>query len=68
MNNGFVKKIMLLAFSLGLGGCASTGTPLATSAVDQPILSAAEAHSMIRVSVRTLPLPASHETTVAAND
>jgi hypothetical protein len=67
MNNGIVKKIMLLAFSLGLGGCASTSTPLATSAVDKPILSAAEAHSMIRVSVRTLP-PVSHETTVAAND
>lgn len=68
MNNGIVNKIILLVLIFTLGGCAGTGTPSAASNVEKPILSAAEAQSMISVSVRTLPPPVSHEKVVAAND
>ena len=68
MNKGIVKQIMMLGIFVALSGCASTGAPFAANSEGKPILSAAEAQSMIRVSVRTLPPPAYPETTVAAND
>jgi len=72
MHKGIVNKIILLLSIIALGGCAAGGTPLAVNAEDKPILSAAEAQSMIRVSVRTLPPPAGkdigNETIVAAID
>jgi hypothetical protein len=72
MKNGIISKIVLLVFLIALGGCAASGTPLTDNIEDQPILSAAEAQSMIRVTVRTLPPPAGqtigNETIVAAID
>ena len=72
MNKGIGTKIILLLTIIVLGGCASGGTPLPVNSDDKPILSAAEAQSMIRVSVRTLPPPAGkdigNETIVAAID
>jgi len=72
MHKGIVNKIILLLSIIALGGCAASGTPLAVNADDKPILSAAEAQSMIRVTVRTLPPPVGHEmadeTIVAAID
>ena len=47
MNKGIVKVIMVLTAAVAFSGCSSMGTP-------QPILSAAEAQSTIRVDVRLL--------------
>jgi len=62
MQKGIVNKIILLMSIAILGGCAASATPRTTNTAHKPILSAAEAQAMIRVSVRTLPPPAGQET------
>jgi uncharacterized protein YceK len=54
MNKGFVYIIMVLAALLALGGCSSVPAQQGSDNRDTPIMSAAEAKSMIRVEVRAL--------------
>jgi len=66
MKKGVVNKIVVLALLLTVSGCSTTSTQGLVSAYDRPILSAAEAESMIRVEVRT-PEQVSTEQVVAAS-
>ena len=54
MNKGIVRIISVLAVLAVLAGCSSIATQRAANVSDKPILSAAEAQSMIRVTVRTI--------------
>jgi len=53
MNKGIVNKIMVLVAIFALGGCSSIATQSTGQNRERPILSAAEAQSMIRVTVTT---------------
>lgn len=64
MKTGIVNIILLAA--LALGGCSTVSVQQLSEKYDRPILSAAEAESMIRVEVRTLEPMAVEETVVAA--
>lgn len=65
MKTGIVNIIMLGV--LALSGCSTVPVQQLSEKYDTPILSAAEAKSMIRVDVRTLELIAVEETVVASN-
>jgi hypothetical protein len=68
MKAGIVNIIMVSAASLVLGGCSTVSVQQLSEKYDRPILSAAEAASMIRVEVRELqPMPV-EETVVASID
>lgn len=54
MNKGFVYIIMVLTSLLALGGCSTVPAQQASDSNDTPIMSAADAESMIRVEVREL--------------
>ena len=54
MNKGTVNIITVLAAILVLGGCATTTTQQPGDTGNPPILSAADARSMISVEVREL--------------
>lgn len=54
MNKGFVYIIMVLASFFVLGGCSTVPAQQAGDNSDAPIMSAADAKSMIRVEVRAL--------------
>lgn len=54
MNKGFVYIILVLASLIALGGCSTAPAQQASEISDTPIMSAAEAKSMIRVEVRAL--------------
>jgi uncharacterized lipoprotein YajG len=54
MNKGFVYIITLLAALFALGGCSTVPAQQAVDNSDTPIMSAADAKSMIRVEVRAL--------------
>jgi len=54
MNKGFVYIILVLASLLALGGCSAVPAQQASKSHDTPIMSAADAKSMIRVEMRTL--------------
>ena len=66
MNTKTNSKIIVLSAIMGLGGCATSEPIQSIYADQQPILSATEAQSMIRVSVRTLPHPDVVESIVAS--
>lgn len=58
MNTRKVNIIALITALLMLSACSTTDTQHSSSSGGRPILSAAEADSMIRVEVRTLePVP-----------
>ena len=61
MNKGIVKTIMVLAAVIAFSGCSSIATK-------QPILSAADAKSNIRITVKTLEPVVVEDTLVAATD
>jgi len=65
MNKGFVNIITVLAALLALGGCSTISVQQLSDKYDNPIMSAAEARSTIRVEVRALE-PVSADETVAA--
>jgi len=65
MKKGIVNIIGVLAMLLALSGCGTTSNPRLAPTYGQPILSAAEAKSMIRVEVRALE-PISAKQAVAA--
>ncbi len=54
MKQGIVNIIRVLVVLSAVSGCSTTSVERFASADDRPILSAAEAGSMIRVEVRTL--------------
>jgi hypothetical protein len=54
MNKGFVYIIMVLASFFVLGGCSTVPAQQASDNNEPPIMSAADAKSMIRVEVRPL--------------
>lgn len=65
MNTGKVNIILIVTAFLALGGCA---TGPASYTKDAPILSAADANSMISVEVRELePLPVERAIAAASN-
>ena len=68
MNKGIVKKISILGLAVAISGCSGMATQHAAERMDQPILSASEAQSMIRVTVRPPVAVTDQDTIVAAND
>jgi len=54
MNKEFVYIVLVLASLFALGGCSTVPTQQVSEISDTPIMSAAEAKSMIRVEVRAL--------------
>jgi len=54
MNTGIVNIILVLTALLAMSGCGTTSVQTASHTTDRPILSAAEADSMIRVEFRAL--------------
>ena len=70
MNTKIISKIIMLLAVVVMTGCAGTEVQRVVEVEDRPILSATEAQSMIRVSVRTLPPTPVEDpkTIIAAND
>jgi hypothetical protein len=68
MNTRIIKIIMVLVAVVAVGGCSSISTQPSLEANDRPILSAAQARSMIHVTVRTLEPSAAEKTLVAAHN
>lgn len=68
MNRDIVKLISILAATIWLAGCGAMAPNSAADNNARPILSAAEAQTQIRVTVRTLPPAIVEDTLVAAND
>lgn len=68
MNNGNVRKIIILAALLATGGCSSVPMQNGYQATGRPILSAEDAQSMIHVTVTSVPADKDSEALVAAND
>lgn len=54
MKQGIANMILVVAVLSALSGCSTTPVEHRVSANDQPILSAADVGSMIRVEVRAL--------------
>lgn len=65
MNKGIVNIITVLMTIFVLSGCSTVSVQQLSEKYDRPILSAAEAHSMISVTVTPLD-PVVVEQTVAA--
>ncbi len=61
-----LNKITVLAAALALAGCSTT--QVAGYSHDEPIMSAADARSMIRVEVHTIDPPPAEQELVAATD
>ena len=68
MNTGTVNIILVLTALLALSGCATPSVQTASITTDRPILSAAEANSMIRVEFRALEATSPGRTVVASAD
>ena len=64
MKTGIVN--IILPAALALSGCSTVSVQQLSEKYDRPILSAAEAESMIRVEVRTLEPMSVEEAVVAA--
>ena len=54
MNKGIIRVISVLTVFAAMTGCGSLSTQRVADSGDKPVVSAAEAESMIRVTVRTL--------------
>lgn len=68
MNIDNVRKIIILTALLAAGGCSSVPAQSSYKATGQPILSAADAESMISVTVTSLAPVEDSEELVAAID
>ena len=68
MNTGIVNIILSLAALLVLSGCGTTAVQRWDQTAARPILSAAEAESMIRVEMTILEPPSIDGTVVASAD
>lgn len=66
MKNGMLRLIAALMVLLAASGCSTTSIEQRGYAKDRPILSAADARTMINVEVRELEPIAVEETVVAA--
>ena len=68
MKTGRVNKMIVVAALLALSGCSTVSVQQLSEKYDRPILSAAEAQSMIRVEVTALePISAEHTVMAATN-
>ncbi len=68
MNTGIVNIILVLMALFAVSGCATTSDQTVAYTADRPILSAAEANSMIRVEFRALEPTSAGPTVVASAD
>jgi hypothetical protein len=60
--------MMVVAVFLAVSGCSTVSVQQLSETYDRPILSAAEAESMIRVEVTPLPAISVEDTVMAATD
>jgi len=68
MKTGKVNIMMLVAAFLALSGCSTVSVQQLSETYERPILSAAEARSMIRVEVTALPPIYVEDTVMAATN
>lgn len=68
MKTGKLNIMMVVAVFLAASGCSTVSVQQLSETYDRPILSAAEAESMIRVEVTPLPAISVEDTVMAATD
>ncbi|MGB5627060.1 MAG: hypothetical protein WBM61_15100 [Woeseiaceae bacterium] len=68
MKTGKLNIMMVVAVFLAVSGCSTVSVQQLSETYDRPILSAAEAESMIRVEVTPLPAISVEDTVMAATD